>query len=152
MKSEGIPSNEFNSNDEFEAVKNKNMLENGQNNLHNEIHEKYYLENLLFPTIEDNIDNLPVKTHENASVVLFGNIEDVYNLLWNKSETYNMEIANISQDENEICQESDSNCFITKLLLVLAMIVIVLLVIAFFVFLFQERCWQRTRGGNQKLI
>ena len=87
MKSEGIPSNEFNSNDEFEAVKNKNMLENGQNNLHNEIHEKYYLENLLFPTIEDNIDNLPVKTHENASVVLFGNIEDVYNLLWNKSET-----------------------------------------------------------------
>ena len=121
IKTEDVPSNALDFNDEFEAVKNKNMLENVQNSLHNEINvelnEKDYLQNLIFPSNEEIIDNLPTNKDENASVVLFDNIDDLYNLFLNKSDTNDMEIGNILPKEKRICQESDSYCFITKLLL-----------------------------------
>ena len=75
INTEDVPSNTFNSNDEFEAVKDHNMLANVRNSLDNqinvEINEKDNLENLIFPSNEDIIDNLSAKTDENASVVLF---------------------------------------------------------------------------------
>jgi hypothetical protein len=151
-----VLSNAFNSNDGDELVNNKNVLDNIQNSFVDEIkvelNENDYLENLLFPTNDDIIDNLPAKSDENASVVLFENIDHFYNLLWNKSDTNNMEIGNILPEEKEICQDSDSYCIITKLLLALAIVFIVVLVIAFVVLLFQDRCLHRIRVGNQKFI
>jgi hypothetical protein len=118
-------SNAFNYNDEFETVTNKNILANVQNSLHTQINVHINEnENVIFPLKEDIIENLPAKTDENTSVVLFENIEDLYNLLWKKSDTNDMEIGNILPEEKEICQESDSYCVITKLLLTLAIIFI----------------------------
>ena len=117
-----------------------------------EINEEDDLQNLIFPSNEDIIDNLPAKTDENASVILFENIEDLYNLFLNKSDTHYMEIGNILPEEKETCQESDSYCIITTLVLALAIIFIIVLVIAFSVLLCQDRWLQRIRGGNQKCI
>ena len=146
---EDIPINAFTSND---VVKNKNVLENFDEEINVELNEKDYLENLTFPANDDIIVNLPATTDGNASVVLFENMGDLYNLLWNKSDTNDMEIGNILPEEKGICQESDSYCFITKLLLALAIIFIIVLVIAFSVLLCQDRWLQRVRGANQKFL
>ena len=122
------------------------------NEINVELNEKDYLQNLIFPSNEEIIDNLPTNKDENASVVLFDNIDHLYNLFLNKSDTNDMEIGNILPEEKGICEESDSYCIITKLLLALAIIFIIVLVIAFSVLLCQDRWLQRIRGGNQKFI
>ena len=142
---ENSTKNTFNANDDYEIVKNKKGFEKVLHDSKNE-------------TI---IDNLHMKPDENISVDLYENMEDLINLFWNKSETNDLEVVNISigkdtfkEDKEELSrsQEIDISSTINIIMIYLLIIFIIVLFIVCTVQCSQTRCLSKFRLQNQKFI
>ena len=98
-------------------------------------------------------DNLKEKAGGNLSFILYGDIDDSLNLVWNTSEKKSLKSANTSVEQMDDENDTNKEVFMTVLITgVIALLLIISVALSFAILYSRSCCSFRFLLRNQKII